>query len=175
MKKIVLLMLMLLVVCFGEEASNEIAANYTDLLNSAVLSSTKELVYQLLALVVSIVVGYVGNLAREFLKTNKYAIEYNLNNEKTERVLANSIAYAEAKSKELLRDNISKRDIAISYIEKIDPTIIAKNGEKLELMIDRKVEQMYQKKTQANRGITISPTGIQKAVINTETIPTTEA
>lgn len=175
MKKIVLLLLMLLVVCFGEGGGIPVVPNYTDTLNGMVLSSTKELIYQLLALVITLIVGYVGNLIRDFLKTNKYAIEYNLYNEKTERILANGIAYAEAKAKDGIRDNISKRDIAMRYIDKIDPSIIAKHGNNLELMIDRKVEQMYQKKTQANRGITVSSTGIQKAVIQPETIPTTEA
>ena len=113
--------------------------------NGAVMNATGQLVFEVASIVISLVIAIVGYYVKRFLTTNEYAKKYNLYNEKTERVLANDIAYAEAKAKDITAEQINKKKLAVSYIERISPDIIKKEGDKLELMIDRKIEQLLQK------------------------------
>lgn len=113
--------------------------------NGAVMNATGQLVFEVASIVISLVIAIVGYYVKRFLTTNEYAKKYNLYNEKTERVLANAIAYAEAKAKDITAEQINKKKLAVSYIERISPDIIKKEGDKLELMIDRKIEQLLQK------------------------------
>lgn len=114
--------------------------------NGAVMNATGQLVFEVASIVISLVIAIVGYYVKRFLTTNEYAKKYNLYNEKTERVLANAIAYAEAKAKDITAEQINKKKLAASYIEQISPDIIKKEGDKLELMIDRKIEQLLQNK-----------------------------
>ena len=47
-------------------------------------------------------------------------------------------------TKEKTESEINKRQFAVSYLEKISPETIAKHGDKLEIMLDRKFEQLNQ-------------------------------
>ena len=116
--------------------------------NGIMASATNQLVFEVSSILITTILGVVGFYVRKFLTTNEYVKKYNLYNEKTERVLANAIAYAEAKAKVVTAEQINKKNLAVSYIEKISPDIIAKEGDKLELTIDRKVEQMNAKLVQ---------------------------
>ena len=84
--------------------------------------------------------------------TKKYLAElskttgYNFYNERVERILDNAVHFAEEKAKHYADEKISKKDMAIKYIEYISPDIIAKEGDKLEMMIDRKVAQTIRNK-----------------------------
>ena len=68
----------------------------TELLNP----ETAQAMYEIAGIVITLVISMVGMYIRNFLQTNKKAIEYNLNNDRTERILANALAWAEAKSLE---------------------------------------------------------------------------
>lgn len=114
--------------------------------NGTVMNATGQLVFEVASIVISLVIAIVGYYVKRFLTTNEYAKKYNLYNEKTERVLANAIAYAEAKAKDITAEQINKKKLAVSYIERISPDIIKKEGDKLELMIDRKIEQLLKNK-----------------------------
>jgi len=108
-------------------------------------TASSELVYQLAAIVVSTISAVVGSYLKSYLKTNKFVKEYDLYNSKVERVLDNAIMYAEAKAKKYAGEKVSKMDLAIKYIDIVSPDIIHKEGAKLELMIDRKVQQVINK------------------------------
>lgn len=108
-------------------------------------TTTNQLIFEVASLVIVAILGIVSFYIKRFLTTNEFVKKYNLYNEKTERVLANAIAYAEAKAKTVTANELNKRDYAISYIEKISPDIIAKEGDKLELMLERKIEQLSTK------------------------------
>ena len=118
----------------------------TGVITSVMTTATNQLVFEVSSMIITVIFAAVGFYVKKFLTTNAFVKEYNLYNEKTERVLANAIAYAEAKAKGITEDQISKRSMAVSYIEKISPDIIKKEGDKLELMIDRKVHQLFEKK-----------------------------
>lgn len=105
-------------------------------------TTTNQLVFELSSLIITAVFGVLGYYGKKFLATNAFVKKYNLDNEITERVLANAFAYAEAKAKTMTEAEINKRQFAVSYIEKISPETIIKHGDKLELMLDRKFEQM---------------------------------
>lgn len=107
-------------------------------------TTTNQLVFEMSSLIITAVFGTVGYYVKKFLATNEFVKKYNLDNEKTERLLANALAYAEAKAKEKTESEINKRQFAVSYLEKISPETIAKHGDKLELMLDRKFEQLNQ-------------------------------
>lgn len=107
-------------------------------------TTTNQLVFEISSLIITAIFGVVGFYVRKFLATNAFVKKYNLDNEKTERILANALAYAEAKAKVLTEAEVNKRHLAVSYIEKISPETIIKQGDKLELMLDRKMEQLNQ-------------------------------
>jgi hypothetical protein len=111
----------------------------TEVLNTA----TAQIVYQLAALIISTVTTIVGFYVKSWLKANKYVKEYNLYNEKVERTLDNAVMYAEVAIKKYSKDQISKRYLALKYLDNIDPEMVAKKGAKLELMLDRKVAQRF--------------------------------
>jgi len=114
-------------------------------------TATAELLNQLSGIIISAVASVVGYYLKKFMETNRLVKEYNLYNEKVERTLDNAIMYAETKFRHQVGNEISKRQFAISYLDMIDPEIIATNGGKLELMLDRKVEQVLKKKTPVKR------------------------
>jgi len=108
-------------------------------------TATNELIYQVSAMVISTVVTVLGVYLKRLIKTNSYVKECDLYNKKVENVLNNAINYAEASAKKYASDKISKKDYALKYIEEVSPDIIHKEGVKLELMLDRKVEQVLKK------------------------------
>lgn len=109
-------------------------------------TATAQLVYQLSAVVISTVTTVVGFYVKNWLKTNKYVKEYNLYNEATERTLGNAIAYAESAIKKETKQSISKRHLALKYLDEVSPELVAKEGTKLEKMLDRKVQQIAEKR-----------------------------
>lgn len=113
--------------------------------NQVMTTTTNQLVFELSSIIITGIFGVLGYYVKKFLSTNEFVKSYNLYNEKTERVLENALAYAEAKSLGITAEQISKKQMAVSYIEKISPDIIKKEGDKLELMLDRKLQQMGQK------------------------------
>ena len=63
-------------------------------------------------------------------------------NEKTERILANAVAFAEAKAKEFAESTITKKGWAVKYFESVSPDLIKKYGTALNDMIVRKAQQL---------------------------------
>ncbi len=112
-------------------------------MNEVLDTATAEIVYQLAAIFISAITGIVGMYVKSWLKTNKYAKEYNLYNEKVERTLDNAVMYAEATAKKYAGEQISKRELSLKYLDMVDPEMVAKQGTKLELMLDRKVAQRF--------------------------------
>jgi len=105
-------------------------------------TSTQQLVYQLASLVISGFFTVVGIYLKKWLSASAVAKEYGLYNDKVERVLENAIHYAEECTINVTGKAISKKEMSLKYIEMISPDIIAKEGDKLDYMIDRKVKQV---------------------------------
>ena len=103
---------------------------------------TAQAMYEIAGIVITLVISMVGVYIRNFLQTNKKAIEYNLNNDRTERILANALAWAEAKSLEYVDSKLNKTQLAKKYVEDIAPDIVKKEGTKLDLMLERKDKQL---------------------------------
>ena len=108
-------------------------------------TGTQQAVYELVSLVITAIVAILGIYIRNFIATNKTIAKYNFDNERTERLLANAILFAENKAKEKIAEEINKRDMSISYLDKISPDVIAANGDKIQLMLDRKLEELRAK------------------------------
>ena len=108
-------------------------------------TGTQQAVYELVSLVITAIVAILGIYIRNFIATNKTIAKYNFDNERTERLLANAILFAENKAKEKVAEKISKRDMSISYLDKISPDVIEANGDKIQLMLDRKLEELRAK------------------------------
>ena len=103
---------------------------------------TTQAAYEIAGIIITLVISMVGIYIRNFLQTNKKAIEYNLNNERTERILANALAWAEAKSLEYVDSKLNKTQLAKKYVGYIAPDIVKKEGAKLDLMLERKDQQL---------------------------------
>lgn len=158
MKKIVLLLFMLATFL----ASLGLA---DDTISNAVMNTTQSLISDLISLVLTAVFSMIAYYIKEFLQTNAFCKKYNLDNEKTERLLFNAVSYAEAKSKKLVDNQITKRDLAIKYLEKVDPATIDKYGDILHDMLDRKVEQArVEQRIRNNKPVTTVPEETSKIV-----------
>ena len=99
-------------------------------------------VYEISVIVITFGISIVGVYLRNFLQTNKKAIEYNLNNERTERILANALAWAESKALEYADSKFNKTQLAKKYVEDVAPDIIKNEGKKIDLMLERKEVQL---------------------------------
>lgn len=113
----------------------------TEVLNTGLLPESSVL-YETVAVVITGIFAILGMYVRNFLQTNSKAVEYNLYNERTERILANALAYAETAAKGLAKSKLDKKGAAKEYIKKVAPDIIDKEGDKLNIMLDRKEVQI---------------------------------
>ena len=108
-------------------------------------NGTQQAIYELASLIITAVVTILGIYIRNFIATNKTIAKYNFDNERTERLLTNAILYAENKAKQVVKDGINKRELSIKYLDDISPDVIKANGDKIQLMLDRKLEELRAK------------------------------
>lgn len=130
-KRVILFLLMVAAMAYGNEG----------VVDQVVLNTTQTLITNLTDLLVTAILGVITYYIKEFLQTNSTIKKYNLDNEKTERLLYNAVSYAQANIKKHTDEQISKRDLAIKYLERVDPKTVSKYGDILHDMLDRKVEQ----------------------------------
>ena len=90
----------------------------TEVLNTGLLPESSVL-YETVAVVITGIFAILGMYVRKFLQTNSKAVEYNLYNERTERILANALAYAETAAKGLAKSKLDKKETAKEYIKKV--------------------------------------------------------
>lgn len=111
-------------------------------------TGTQELIYQVITIVISIGLAALGTYAKKLITTKIDVTRYGFSNDKVERILDNAVNYAEGQAKiyaKLESQKLSssgKLDAAKKYINKVDPTVIAKYGNLLDEMISRKVTQV---------------------------------
>lgn len=111
-------------------------------------TATQELIYQTIAIILSIGLTAIGVYVKKFITTKIDITKYGFENERVERILDNAINYAEAKAHQVAKEKAEtlagnvKLKIARRYIDKIDPAIIMKYGDQLDDMITRKVVQV---------------------------------
>lgn len=105
-------------------------------------TQASSMITEIVTIIITAIFAAISLYLKNFLQTNKKAIEYNLNNEKTERILANAIAYAQAKAIDAANNKITKMSHAKEYIESVAPDLIEKEGVKLDKMLERKEMQI---------------------------------
>ena len=97
--------------------------------------------------IIGLVITAVGGLLGKYLLN----LNYVKNNEKIERTLENAINWAEATAKKYLvahsKKMVGSEKLATAkkYLDKIDPALVSKYGDKLDLMIERKINQLFVK------------------------------
>ena len=111
-------------------------------------TATQELIFQLMALVISLGLTALGVYLKKLITTKIDIAKYGFDNDRVERILDNAVNYAEsyalsyAKRESTTLASNEKLDIAKKYIDKIDSAIIVKYGNKLDVMLKRKVIQV---------------------------------
>ncbi len=111
-------------------------------------TTTQEIIYQVIAITISGILGLIGVYVKNFLTTKIDIAKYGFENDRVERIITNAVDYAEQKSREyakgIARNTASseKLDLARQYINQIDKNIVTKYGNDLDLMIERKVIQV---------------------------------
>ena len=106
-------------------------------------NATQQIVYEVMKMIVSVVGLILAYYVKQWLATNAFAKKYELDNIITERTIDNAVTYAEKKGLEYGVKGIKKKELAMTYIDKIDPKLVAKYGDKLDIMVDRKVAQKF--------------------------------
>ncbi len=114
-------------------------------------TTVQEIIYQLLALIASGIVGYVGLEVKSYFRAKKDILGYEFDNDRFERIIDNSIDYAEGVSNEYFKIQAKKMagndklDFARKYVNMIEPSKVAELGDRLDSMISRRVVQKYSK------------------------------
>lgn len=101
-----------------------------------------ELTLQLFLLVATIVIGLIGYFAMKWLRTSEYAKKYNLDNERTERILTNAIAWVDGIVKTEGNAYLIKHKLSIAYFNKVAPDLVKKYGDAINDMVTRKMVQL---------------------------------
>ena len=108
----------------------------------------QEIIYQVLALVTAGVVGLVGTYLNKYVKAKAEKVGYEFKNSRVERILANAIHYGEEWGAEYAKKRAGKVKgsekyaVAIEYINSVDSSIITEYGGTLQLMVNRKLNQI---------------------------------
>lgn len=144
-ERVIIFLLMFAGTAFGVEG----------VVDQVVLNTTQTLITNLTDLLVTAILGVITYYVKEFLQTNSTIKKYNLDNEKTERLLFNAISYAQVAVKKETDKQISKRELAIKYLERVDPATVQKYGDVLHDMLDRKVEQAKVEQKLRNQKVAI--------------------
>ena len=144
-ERVIIFLLMFAGTAFGVEG----------VVDQVVLNTTQTLITNLTDLLVTAILGVITYYVKEFLQTNSTIKKYNLDNEKTERLLFNAISYAQVAVKKETDKQISKRELAIKYLERVDPAAVQKYGDVLHDMLDRKVEQAKVEQKLRNQKVAI--------------------
>jgi len=111
-------------------------------------TATQELIFQTITIVISLGLTVLGVYVKKLITTKIDVTKYGFENDRIERILDNAINYAEGKAREHAKTGSiklagnEKLYAARKYIDKIDPTIVAKYGNQLDDMISRKVIQV---------------------------------
>ena len=112
-------------------------------------TTTQEIIYQLMALLVSGVLAIIGAYAKKLITTKIDIAKYGFENERVERIIDNAVNFAEQKAKEVAKDkavkiaSMDKLKGARKYINGVDKGIVEKYGTQLDDMIARKVAQNF--------------------------------
>jgi len=112
-------------------------------------TTTQEIIYQVLMILVSVSIVGVAGYVRKYINTKVKLEEYGLSKEKLNTLLNEAVLFAEQKGKEYAKANSTylsgsrKLDFARSYVNNIDKNIIKEYGEKLDDMISVKVAETF--------------------------------
>ncbi len=112
-------------------------------------TTTQELIYQLMALFISGLLAIIGAYAKKLITTKIDIAKYGFENEKVERIIDNSINFAEQKAKQYAKEKTvklagnEKLNIAREYINKVDKSVVEKYSTQIDDMIARKVAQKF--------------------------------
>lgn len=98
-----------------------------------------QLVFEVVSIIVSLAFAVVAGYLKYYLSSNATAIKYNLYNERVERILENALVYSET-DKSGVAGVVNK--IAKNYIAEVAPDIYKAEGERLDIMLDRKKAQI---------------------------------
>jgi len=108
-------------------------------------TGTQQLVYEVLKLLMSLVGLVTTYYVNKWLSTNATAKKYELDKIITEEAVENAVVYAEKKGMELGLKGIEKKELSLKYLDDVNPEIISKLGNKLDVVIDRKVAERLAK------------------------------
>jgi len=113
----------------------------------------QELLYQILAVTITISVTIITAYVKNFLKTKIDVTKYGYTNQELDSLLTKAVIYAEQKGKEYAKKSAQDTDKALSgkdkfklardFINKIDPNIIDEYGDKLTELITAKVGEQF--------------------------------
>jgi len=112
-------------------------------------TTTQELIYQFMMILVSGILTILGAYLKQYITTKIDIAKYGFENDKVERIIDNAVNFAEQKGKVLAKQKATdfasskKLDFARSYINKVDKNVVSKYGDKLDDMIERKVAQRF--------------------------------
>jgi len=112
-------------------------------------TTLQELINQGLILLITAIFAVVGAYLKQLIKTKIDVTKYGFENDRVERILDNSVSYAEQKAKDYSKGQASniasskKLDFARKYINTVDRAVVEKYGTELNSMIERKVAQKF--------------------------------
>lgn len=109
-------------------------------------NTTSQLIYAITDMIISISGIIITFYSKRWLETSSTAKKYELDQIITEKVIYDAVKYAEDQGRQLAVKGIEKKKFANEYIDAINPELVVKYGDKLSIMLDRKVAEVLNKK-----------------------------
>jgi len=112
-------------------------------------TALQEILYQVMTLIASGVIGIVGLELKAYMAKKKAILGYEFDNNKINRIIDNAVDYAETKGNDYLKVQSKKMaaseklDAARYYINKMDANKVVELGAKLDMMIDRSINRKF--------------------------------
>ena len=112
-------------------------------------TALQEILYQVLTLIASGIIGIVGLEIKSYIAKKKAIMGYEFDNNRINRIIDNAVDYAEIKGNEYLKVQSKKMaasdklDAARYYVNKMDSRKIQELGSKLDVMIDRSINKKF--------------------------------
>ena len=118
-------------------------------------NSTQQFVYEALMIIIGVAITAASGYASIYLHKKTTMDKYGFDQEAVERILDNAVHYSESVASKLSKigaesadkklSSIEKLRLARTYINKVEPSLISKYGDTLDVMITRKVSQTINK------------------------------
>jgi len=107
------------------------------------VTGTQELLIQSMEIGLSALAIIIGYYVKNFVKDKAIAEKLGMDRTELNAKIDDAINYAEEASRRTFIESVKKKDIANQYLDKVHPELYKEYGDKLEMIIDKRVGETF--------------------------------